>query len=410
MYKAFETLVLLPDPDIDSYAFCYIATLLNNRIDEYSTALESAEPCLKSQEPEYPALFFEAAWAAYKIEDNQKAKEYLGQYQKRTPDDDRASILNELINEAKIAKSTSDSAYDPPATNTDFLLRAGLFSGYNDNVIGLPDDYSLYDNLSDSEAAFLGLRVNAKYQLPTPSKNKMSVSYDLTTKFYESLSDYNSQFHRLSARYQHRFSKKLGGRLNTEFNNYLVGGDQLRHQYVMSGGLLFKPSWRLRLMLDVALTFDDYKLPVTYKPLRRDARSRQVYGTVEKSFTASRISLKSGLGTKDAEGNEYDNDFWYINAMYTKWFSSIDSSVISGRPVARLSWLYRNEDYENLSLFLQAKQTQERDVQQIGLYLGVPLIERKTIYISYRYTDQDSNIPFYEYAQNSISFGLNGIF
>jgi len=358
----------------------------------------------------YPTLYFEAAWAAYKIKEHQKSKEYLSQYQKHHPNDERIPMLKQLISEAKVTKSTLDPIVDSKVPKSDFFLRAGLFSGYNDNVIGLPDDYSLPDNISDDGAAFVGLRGNAKYELQTISQNKLSVSYDLTTHFYQSLSDYNSQFHRLSAVYQHRLSKKTGGRLSAEFNDYLLDGGQLRHQYFFSGGLLFKPNWRLRLMLDAAFTLDDYKLPITYKPLRRDARSGQLYGTVEKSYSASRISLKSGFGMSEAEGNEYDNDFWHISAKYTKWFPNIDRSLINGRPVVQLSWLYRDEDYKKPSVFLTANQTQVREIQRVGLYLGLPIAGGKTIYISYSHSDQNANIPIYEYAQNSIRFGWNGNF
>lgn len=410
-FKAYEQLVNIPDPDKNSEAYCFISAYLNNQIEEYSSALESAEVCLHKKILRYPEIFFQAAWAAYKTGNMEKAKVYLIQAKEREPNNEKFEKLTTLLNQSKAKHAgpelkSLEKAY---AIETDQQIRAGIYFGYNDNVTAVPDDDSLV-TVTGKESGFLGLRINAKHLSLFPSGNKLSTSYDLTTRFYESLSGYDSQFHRFSTLYQHRIDDHTGSQIKAEFNNYMLGDDQFRHQYSLMGGINYRPIWRTRLKLQTALIADDYKRPVSIPSLYRDALSKQLSGTIEQSFNSSRLSLTIGFGVKDADGREYDNDYWYSDVKYTHWFSKVNNSLLSGRPVARLSWQYKTEDYEHPSFFLTAGQSQERNTNKVGLYLGLPVSDGKSFYFSFLHRDQSSNLPVYDFSQNSISFGFNGSF
>ena len=104
------------------------------------------------------------------------------------------------------------------------------------------------------------------------------------------------------------------------------------------------------------------------------------------------------VGRNRTDGIEYDAD--YIS------FSADLAVPVGWKIVLATSLSYTEYDYDNLSVFAVDPTRRDNDIVEARVSLSRPVTERLSAFLDITYTDNDSNIPAFEYDRSMVFLGL----
>lgn len=405
--------------------------IIENRLGNYEEAIKVVETDNKNHSEKNPIFHLEAAFAYIKLDKPAPAIDHLNTYLQDQPNHAKA---NELLARAyalqgnfeesrkyyKTAKQL-DSSIDVPDRKTllaitapesygEFKNWATINFGYNDNVVILGENQPLPAGITDKGAFYTGLLANLGYVYHSSGSSSIAINYQGSFRFYEDLSQFNSQFHRISGVLQHKLSDKLGISLLGEVNDYLLDGDDLRTQFVLKPDLYYRWNKKNRSLIEYRYTDSDYKFDSLTPALDRDSDNDDLSLSHELAMTSSRLTLGLNYQGNTAKGTEDDYTSYGIFGQYNYWLQPVKNRFFSGRPVIQVSGSYADKDYDNSSVFSVDTSTRKDDVGRYGLALYLPVNKKVSFNIRYFRIDNNSNVPFYDYSTNDIGIGILGRF
>lgn len=295
--------------------------------------------------------------------------------------------------------------FQPPGAKRWHLTLTSGF-GYTDNVIAASDNVPLPADVSGTDSAFGRFGAILSYDLVQEADYNIVVGYAFGADEYEGqfdTSDYKS--HAWWADYTRRLNDRatLTFRLADEYLN--IGGSSFRNAISVRPGLIYRVTDDLSI--ELAYTFNTaeyYTAPTAVTD--RDGESHT--GSVTTYWRLPRTDFTGRAGVyftrTDADGSDYDADFvagfislahplvWDVRGEVT--FSHIDA------------------DYDNPNTFTGFAFARNDEINIVSVELTKPIDmpgldeQSARVYLRYDFTENDSDVPAFNYDQYVISGGV----
>lgn len=408
-----------------------LKVIVENRLGNYAESVRVIESEKINTTNTHPRIHLEVGWAYLMLERPEPAIAQLRIYLQNQPNDAKGTELlarayarqgnfddswdlyksaKELDNTISVPERKTLIAITRPDTYGEFNNWASINFGYNDNVVILGENQPLPAGISDKGAFYTNLFANLGYKYHWNKKTTAAINYQGSFRFYDDLSQFNYQFHRISGLIQQKLSDKLGISLLGEVNDYRLDGDDFRTQLVLKPDLYYRWNKKNRSIIEYRYTDSDYKFNSLTPALDRDSDNDHLSLSHELAMQDSRLTLGLNYQGNTAKGREDDYDSFGVFGQYNYWFSSIKNRLFSGRPVIQISGSYAARDYDNISVFSTDSSAREDDVGRFGLAFYLPVNKAVNFNIKYFRIDNNSNVPFYDYSTNDIGIGFMGRF
>ena len=247
---------------------------------------------------------------------------------------------------------------------------------------------------SEGDVAFR-FGADLEYQPVDTDSFELEFGYNFGQSVYLDFDDFNLQSHVADVNASTRIAgARVGARY--AFSHYRLGGDSLFDMHTITPSIsgfvadgLFARGFYTYNDKDFA-TLDG-----------RDATGNQVGASVFKFFSdnAGFISVSGRWEEEDAVAAEFDYDGFVIGA-------DLRIPITGSRSGPRLQFGvdYRERDYDSITPSIGEIRTEDR--LRGDAELTVPISERFSVEVGYRYTDRNSNLPSADYTENRVSAGI----
>ncbi|KWV95499.1 outer membrane beta-barrel protein [Erythrobacter sp. AP23] len=236
---------------------------------------------------------------------------------------------------------------------------------------------------------------DVEYQPVDTDSFELEFGYDFGQSVYLDFDEFNLQSHVADVNASTRIGgARVGARY--AFSHFRLGGDGLFDMHTVTPSVsgfvadgLFARAFYTYNDKDFA-TLDG-----------RDATGNQVGASLFKFFAdnAGFVSISGRWEDEDTVDPQFDYSGFVVGA-------DLRVPIAGGRDGPRLQFGvdYRDRDYDSITPSIGEIRTEDRfrgDVE-----LTVPISERFSVEVGYRYTDRNSNLPSADYTENRLNAGI----
>ncbi len=278
--------------------------------------------------------------------------------------------------------------------------------GYTDNVIAASDSVPLPTDVSGTDSAFGRFGAVLSYDLVREDKYHIVVGYAFGADEYEGnfdTSDYQS--HYWWADYTRRLNDTttLTFRLADEYLN--IGGSSFRNAVTVRPGVVFQVTDDLAV--ELAYTFNTAEY-YTAPTLATDRDGHSHTGSVTTYWRLPKTDFTGRAGVyftrSDTDGSDYDADF-------------VAGFISVAHPLAwdvrgEVTFSHIDADYDNNNTFTGFALPRNDEINIVSVELTKPIDmpgldeQSARVYLRYDFTDNDSDVPAFNYDQYVISGGV----
>lgn len=308
---------------------------------------------------------------------------------KRTPAMKRLLLAVLLLPAIGFAGGTSAVAADSKKKPWSLKLEAG--ARYDDNISVEQLDVT---TRAGDEAAIFDL--SASYDAKVTKQTSVGVSYAFSQRLHEDFVDFDLQSHQFSAKIG---TTAAGVKLNTSYSFYhtLLGGDSFLDMQVVSPSASKFITKSLFVRGAYSYFSKDFKIAND-----RDADTHTVSLDAFYFFNKSKSYVSAGVRyeNENTVGDPFDYSAIVANAALQ---FPIPLGQDSGK--IRLSYSYRDRDYDNITPSIGEKRVETRSVLKASL--KAPIAGNFYALAEYKYADRNSNLASANYTENvgSIAIG-----
>lgn len=276
-------------------------------------------------------------------------------------------------------------------------LTLGL--GYNDNVIALPDDFALPDDISSTESVFKRLGFSGAYDISRTEDQVFSVGYSVDTNFINQVEGFDvvDQFAYLN--YTKRLRPDLTGSVLLSDQYTIVDDDRFRNEIAIRPTLAYR--LRENIVVEGAYRFatNNYFRDTTAVN-DRDANTHTVAATGSFLIPDYDILFTAGYVHSwiNADGANFEAQSDSIRLVVR---ASLPWQVTAEASVSR-TW----DDYDNPNTLSLTGEVRDDITNRFTARLTRPVFQNVSAYLNFARTDKDSNISFFEYDQDRWEVGL----
>ncbi|MBW1800881.1 MAG: tetratricopeptide repeat protein [Deltaproteobacteria bacterium] len=272
---------------------------------------------------------------------------------------------------------------------------------YDSNVISANDNAALPTDISSRRSDGFALALGGRYRLYSNRTTSLLGILDYDGQVYTLLDDYDTMGISPALRLDHRFNERWSGRFRVQYRHSWLDGQTYNDAFTFTPSCTYQwPVKRHFTTLGGRLKIADYDQNST--PLiDRDGKDYSLFIRHRFRFWNDRAQLGTGLsvGENDTDGTEYDAKYYRFNlnlAVPIGWKTTF---------VPRFS--YTEYDYNNISVFMTTPTKRKNDIIEVGFSLTRPITDWISLFFDINYTDNDSNIPDFEYDRTVYSLGMN---
>lgn len=279
-------------------------------------------------------------------------------------------------------------------------LYASVKGFYDSNVISANDDAALPSGISSRRDEGIAWALGSRCRLFQHGRTALFSGLDLNGETYFSLDDYNTVNVQPSLRLDHRFTARWTGRLLARYNHTWLDSESYNHMFGIAPS--FTHQWgrtRHHTTLGGDLKWTDYSR-ASPAPVDRDGTDASLFLSHRLFFLNERAQVGAGiaLGRNETDGAEYEADYVRL---------SLDLAVPLGwKLVLAPALSYTDYDYDNISLYAANPTRRENEILEASVSLSRSLTERLSAFLDVTYTDNDSNIPVFEYDRTRVYLGV----
>ena len=278
-----------------------------------------------------------------------------------------------------------------------------MSGGFNDNVLGLGKGIALPTDISSQSSGFGRFSLDGSYGWALTPSDTLTARYGYQAVIYGgTLSKFDLQDHFFSADWRHAFSQDLAGafRLSDEFTQ--IGGSSFRNQVGLRPSVGYRwISWGVAELAYNYTSSNYYFGSISAQD--RDGSAHIV--TLDNYLAIPGTRLLARLGyffvRNESDGGDFEFDShgvlvelnhplpWEITAdiLWTRAFNRYDNLNSLAGP---LGFAFARKD----------------DVDVVRVQLFRPITDWLKAFVRYDFTNDDSNINFYNYNQNAYSAGV----
>lgn len=284
-----------------------------------------------------------------------------------------------------------DAARADDASPWSLGLKAGVT--YDDNVVLQQTDVKT--GIGDSSA---DLELNAGYKLIDTRTSSLSIGYDFAQNLHAKLKNFNIQNHNISIIGSTQLDGATLGASYTFYHLFLAGANFLdMHALNPSVLVSITPQIFVRgAYLYMGTSF------LTAATRNRSASHHQPEAQFFYFFDNTRAYVLVGANyqIEDANGAEFSYKGY---ALTTSLQVPVDMPVEGTKLTASYTYLSRN--YDNITASIGARRYERRSTLKAGV--TIPLIDRLSATVDYKFMDRSSNLPTANYSENVISAALH---
>ena len=311
--------------------------------------------------------------------------------------------LIEIAPESPLAVSLRDTLAFLARVEKPWSVVVSAGGGYNSNVIALGDGIALPVDISSKDAGFGRATLDATYAWRLTEADVVTVGYGLQADIYQrSLSGFDLIDQNVFADLRHlmRRNLSLGLRLSDQFT--LLGGDKIRNQVAIRPSLAYRVTDRAVAELAYGFGVGDYFFTT---PAVQDRDNNSHALSLTGYFAVPGTELRARLGfffvRNEADGADFDLDTHGLTAALSgPVVRQITGEVLYTRTFDR----YDNPN--SLAGPLGFAFTRKDEVDRVTVRLFHPFRERSHLFVRYDFTNDDSNIAFFNFDQHVVSGGL----
>tara|TARA_R110002110_G_scaffold395138_2_gene609519 strand:- start:7465 stop:9123 length:1659 start_codon:yes stop_codon:yes gene_type:complete len=276
--------------------------------------------------------------------------------------------------------------------------------GYASNVIGLANEAVLPSDISSRSSQFVRTTLDAGYSQPVMEDGRIDLSYGLALVNYLDLSNFNTQNHRVTAQYRHRFRQDLIAGLRVFGGSDVVDDDVFLNQVGISPTVSF--AWRPDNVTSasVSLTHNDYRTVPTLATFDRDGSTRTASLSHE-ILIAGHARIRGGVSLADNDANGSDFDY-ESNAVFVRAQIALPLDMTMIGSFASTAVRYQNLNSQAGAGFAFKRRD---SVRNLGFELSRPLEIaglNLAAFLQHNVVSNDSNIAAFTYQQRTSSIGL----
>ncbi len=282
-------------------------------------------------------------------------------------------------------------------------LAVSASGGYNSNVIALGEGIAQPVDISNQASPFNRFTVDTAYDWRLTPTDTLTAGYFFQADVYSRILSFNLLDNFFYADYRHAFSRDLAGTLRVSDQFSLVGETRFRNQF----GL--RPAFAYRLtdwaVTELAYSFfvSDYYF-FTRPVENRDGTSHTV--ALINYFTMPGTKFQARLGYFHvwnlAEGADFDFE---SNGLLVGVSSPLVWEITGD--VFYTGIFDRYDNPNSLAGSTGFGFTRDDDVHCVTVQLNRPIVDWLQVYFRYNFTQNNSNINFYDYEQNEWSGGFD---
>ena len=310
-----------------------------------------------------------------------------------SPDSPLARHLQERVELAARAAAVAERP---------FLLTLFAAGGYNDNVIALGKGINLPSDISRQGAAFFQSSLDGSYAKRVGQSDILVVGYRFLSTVYEGLSQFNLIDHYAYADYRHGFHPDLTGTLRVSNEFTQVGGSNFRNQVAVQPSLAWRPVQGHIVELAYSFFAADYFFP-TPAVLDRDGTAHSV--AVTDFFQIPKIGLQVRAGYFHLWNNANGSDFDFQSDGLLAGLTAALLPRLTADVFYNRTW-DRYANLNSLSGTTGFEYARRDNVDRVTAQLTWSVTDWMRAYVRYDYLNDDSNIRFFNFVQNSYSAGL----
>ena len=361
-------------------------------LGEFDKADEAFKKALERDPKLAPSVKLYQVFLESRRGNTQKAAKDLQALLVEAPDSPSGRMIAGLAQ--KIAGAEPSSETKPLHLN---LLVGG---GYNSNVIGLGHGISLPRDISHKDSYFARFRLSASYSKRLTSKDVVVAGYSVLSDQYEHISTSDLLDHYGYLNWRHSVAKKcwVSFRGSDEFTQ--VGGSNFRNQWGTGTSLDYQvqPWWVAEVSYDYAKRDHYFRSSAVQD---RDGSSHTFNFAHYFPLFNERLRARAGYSRvwNTAVGNDFDfmsNGFflglgaplvwqWTSELVYSRSFVHYEHT----NSLAGTGFQFKREDHTD----------------NLGIQLTRPLYAQWKVFTRYDLSYENSNIPFYNYSQHSLTGG-----
>lgn len=327
----------------------------------------------------------------------------------RGDDESIASYLNSMVEDSpdsplsrRIQEQVELQGGVGRAGSSAFRLQVSAIGGYNDNVVALGKGVNLPADISSKDANFFQSSLDASYALGLTEEDTFIAGYRFLSTVYPSLSSFDLIDHFIYLDLRHAFHPNLTGtiRVSDEFTQ--VGGNNFRNQVGVRPALAWRMfDWNI-VELAYAFFSGDYLLPTT-AVFNRDSATNTI--SVTDFFRIPGWPVQGRLGYfhvwNDADGADFDSETdGLVFGLTAYLLPQLTGDVFYAR-----TW----DHYVSLNSLSGPTGFAFRridGVDRVTTQFTWEFVEWLKAYVRYDHVSADSNIIFFDFAQNSYSGGF----
>lgn len=342
------------------------------------------DPALK------PTVLFHLALLERERQNLAAAQRQLERLLETAPESPLARLLREQL--ARLA----------PPVEKPWRITVSASGGYNSNVIALGDAVPLPSDISSKRSGFARFTLDATYDWRLTPRDTVTAGYGFLGDVYEKVSSSDLRDHFFWVNWRHALTANLAGALRLSDGFTEVGGNAFRNQVSLRPAL----GWRFADWAVAELTFSstlsDYFFTAP-SVQDRDSTAHTVALTGYATIPGTRAQARLGYFRvwNRADGADFDSKTnglfvglshplpWetFGEVYYRRTFDRYDNANSLAGPAG---FGFRRKD----------------DTDALTVQLSRPIVDRLRAYVRYDFVNADSNISFFTYRQNTLSFGL----
>jgi len=268
-----------------------------------------------------------------------------------------------------------DAARADDASPWSLGLKAGVT--YDDNVVLQQTDVKT--GIGDSSA---DLELNAGYKLIDTRTSSLSIGYDFAQNLHAKLKNFNIQNHNIS----------------------IIGSTQLDGANFLDMHAL-NPSVLVSITPQIFVRGAYLYMGTSFLTAATRNRSASHHQPEAQFFyffdnTRAYVLVGANYQIEDANGAEFSYKGY---ALTTSLQVPVDMPVEGTKLTASYTYLSRN--YDNITASIGARRYERRSTLKAGV--TIPLIDRLSATVDYKFMDRSSNLPTANYSENVISAALH---
>lgn len=374
----------------------------DGRLDEAERELKRAIELDPALEP--TSLYYLGNIAALR-RDTQGVATALTKVVQDSPDSRTSNILRDTLRRAAKA---------PSPERKPWFAALSVSGGDNSNVIGLADEAVLPADVSSRSSKFLRTQLDVGYIWRPDDKSALTAGYGFTHERYSDVEEFDSMSNTIYLDYRRSLTDRVEGGLRISRSLSATDGETKVRRTTIAPSASYRWSRTDVTSLRYNLSFTDY-VPEAVRPaLDRDVRNH-VFTLSHRTLVDGPIlplgvNLEVGLSRtlNNAEGADYvyDGLGGFISAS-RKFPLKIRGAI---------TFSHQRDTYTELNSLAGAGFAFNREdrIDRLNLFLERPLtvfdIKNASVFLSWQYLNNKSNLNFFNYEQTSFNFGISARF